>query len=116
MQVCNNKILVGKLMFSAPHIGHLYSAVIADSIQRFRKLLDPATPIIFSTGTDEHGTKVQQAALKKKVALDKYCTSISDEYKKLFEDCGVEFTNFVRTTEDRHKTAVQHFWVYFNLS
>ncbi|XP_077289916.1 methionyl-tRNA synthetase, mitochondrial [Arctopsyche grandis] len=93
-----------------PHIGHLYSAVIADSVQRFRKLLDPATPIIFSTGTDEHGTKVQQAALKKKVSLDKYCTSVSDEYKKLFEDCGVEFTDFVRTTEDRHKTAVQHFW------
>lgn len=95
---------------AAPHLGHLYTAVVADAIQRFEKLTNPDCRVIFSTGTDEHGTKIQQAAAKAKLSLPEYCTNISNEYKQLFRDFNVEYTDFIRTTEERHKVAVKHFW------
>ncbi|XP_063629725.1 methionine--tRNA ligase, mitochondrial [Cydia splendana] len=95
---------------AAPHLGHLYSAVVADAIQRFEKLTDPNCNVLFSTGTDEHGTKIQQAASKVGQAPAEYCSTISEEYRRLFAEYNVEHTDFVRTTEDRHKKAVAHFW------
>ncbi|CAH0721289.1 unnamed protein product, partial [Brenthis ino] len=95
---------------AAPHLGHLYSAVVADAIQRFEKLTNPDCNVIFSTGTDEHGTKIQQAAAKANLPLYEYCNNISKEYRDLFKEFEVEYTDFVRTTEERHKKAVRHFW------
>lgn len=95
---------------AAPHLGHLYSALVADAIQRFEKLTNPTYQVIFSTGTDEHGTKIQQASARAKMSPLEYCTNISNEYKGLFKEFDVEYTDFIRTTEERHKTAVQHFW------
>ncbi|CAH2096819.1 unnamed protein product [Euphydryas editha] len=95
---------------AAPHLGHLYTAVVADAIQRFEKLTNPDCNIIFSTGTDEHGTKIQQAAAQAKLPLQDYCNNISHEYKELFDEFEVGYTDFIRTTEERHKKAVRHFW------
>lgn len=95
---------------AAPHLGHLYTAVVADAIQRFEKLTNPDCQVIFSTGTDEHGTKIQQAAAKAKLSLPEYCTSVSNEYRDLFKEFNVDYTDFIRTTETRHKVAVGHFW------
>ncbi|XP_041985247.1 methionine--tRNA ligase, mitochondrial [Aricia agestis] len=95
---------------AAPHLGHLYTAVVADAIQRFEKLTNPHLNVIFSTGTDEHGTKIQQAAAKAKLPPAQYCDNLSREYRDLFKDFEVQYTDFVRTTEDRHKKAVNHFW------
>lgn len=97
-------------MNAAPHLGHLYTAVVADAIQRFEKLTNPDCRVIFSTGTDEHGTKIQQAAAKAKLSLPEYCSNVSNEYKQLFRDFNVDYTDFIRTTEERHKVAVRHFW------
>ncbi|CRL06004.1 CLUMA_CG019081, isoform A [Clunio marinus] len=94
----------------APHLGHLYSSVIADTINRFEKLTSTNNLNIFSTGTDEHGMKVLQAASKKGIPIDEYCKNISEDYKKLFQASQVEFTDFIRTTEERHKQAVWKFW------
>ncbi|GAB0096481.1 Methionine--tRNA ligase, mitochondrial [Sergentomyia squamirostris] len=95
---------------AAPHIGHLYSAVIADAIFRFENLIRPRPDNIFTTGTDEHGTKIQQAAAQNSIPVDDYCTSVSQKYKKLFSEMGVNYTDFIRTTESRHFVAVQKFW------
>lgn len=65
---------------------------------------------VFSTGTDEHGMKVLQAASKRQTPVEQYCDSISNEYRSLFQASGVDFTDFVRTTESRHKAAVWKFW------
>lgn len=54
--------------------------------------------------------KVLQAASKKNIPVSKYCDDISCEYKKLFQASGVEFTDYVRTTEERHKEAVHTLW------
>lgn len=95
---------------SAPHLGHLYSSVIADTINRYQKISAVHNVNIFSTGTDEHGIKVLQAASKRGVPVAQYCDEISSEYKKLFDASGVDYTDFIRTTEGRHKDAVWKFW------
>ncbi|XP_067007448.2 methionine--tRNA ligase, mitochondrial [Anabrus simplex] len=94
---------------ASPHIGHLYSAVIADAAHRFYYLLDHKRGIL-STGTDEHGIKIQQSAAKHNTSLLEYCTAISQQYQSLFEQCDIDFTDFLRTTEDRHKKSVHYFW------
>ncbi|GFG35949.1 hypothetical protein Cfor_02919 [Coptotermes formosanus] len=97
------------VLLQAPHIGHVYSAVIADAAHRFQMLLG-CQETVFSTGTDEHGTKIQEAAVRSGNPLPQYCDHISQQYRSLFQSCGIGYTDFVRTTEDRHKTEVHKFW------
>lgn len=97
--------------FVAPHIGHLYSSLIADAVQRWQVLSKPETSVRFATGTDEHGTKIQQAAAKNDKSLPEYCLLISDKYKKLSNVFSVGYTDFIRTTDENHKSAVKAFWV-----
>lgn len=97
-------------MITGPHIGHLYSALIADASARFQKLLNPSLNVIFSTGTDEHGLKVQRAAENSKLSVENYCTKISNTYRTTFEKYDIDYTNFIRTTSDNHKNNVGHFW------
>lgn len=93
-----------------PHIGHLYSALIADASARFQKLLNPSLNIIFSTGTDEHGLKVQQAAKNSKLPVEDYCAKISNSYQTTFDKFDVSYTSFIRTSSDDHKKCVHYFW------
>lgn len=98
---------------AAPHIGHLYSALLADALCRHRRLRGPgaaAAATRFSTGTDEHGLKIQQAAAAAGLAPGELCDRVSAQFQRLFGDAGVSATDFVRTTEARHRRAVQHFW------
>lgn len=95
---------------TGPHIGHLYSALIADASARFQKLLNPNLNIIFSTGTDEHGLKVQKAAENSKLSVENYCKKISYSYQTTFEKFDISHTDFIRTTSENHKKCVYHFW------
>lgn len=98
---------------AAPHIGHLYSAVLADALCRHRRLLAPraaAAATRFSTGTDEHGLKIQQAAAAAGLSPAELCDRVSAQFRRLFGQAHVAATDFVRTTEPRHRAAVQHFW------
>lgn len=105
------KRLCFELIFLAePHIGHLYSSVIADAIQRWQQLKGSGK-IEFSTGTDEHGIKIQQAANKNKITLPEYCGNISKKYTSLCNSFNVQYTTFIRTSNEDHKRVVKHFWV-----
>lgn len=73
--------------------------------------MNPEGEFLFSTGTDEHGSKIQQAAAKNSVTTRQYCDTISGKYKKLFEEASVTPTRFIRTTDEDHQVAVHHFWV-----
>ncbi|KAH8388324.1 hypothetical protein KR093_003872 [Drosophila rubida] len=95
---------------AAPHIGHLYSAVIADAHCRYQCLRYPDQTVRLCTGTDEHGTKIQQAAAAHKVNVGQYCDEISARYRDVFKAAGIAHDDFIRTTEQRHKQAVAHFW------
>lgn len=66
---------------------------------------------VFSTGTDEHGTKIQQAAAAANMSLPDFCLTVSKEYVEMFNLFDIEYSTYIRTSEDRHKIAVHHFWV-----
>eukprot|EP00057_Strongylocentrotus_purpuratus_P028590 XP_011683064.1 PREDICTED: methionine--tRNA ligase, mitochondrial [Strongylocentrotus purpuratus] len=92
-----------------PHIGHLYSACLADAAHRWQRILK-APDSIFATGTDEHGLKVQKAARTAGKEPLTFCNEVSHEFRRLFEMCNIGYTDFIRTTEERHHTAVHEFW------
>ncbi|KAF7399510.1 hypothetical protein HZH68_008102 [Vespula germanica] len=93
---------------AAPHIGHLYSAALADCIARYRSMLGHST--FLSTGTDEHGNKVETAANVAKIPVSDYCTQISKQFKEMCDKFSVNYSAFIRTTEQCHFEAVHHFW------
>ncbi|KAI5991147.1 tRNA synthetases class I (M)-domain-containing protein [Pisolithus albus] len=93
-----------------PHIGHLYSLVTADIIARYQRILNPTRPVVFLTGTDEHGLKVQQTALAKGVDPLEWCNTVSMEFVKLAQRANVSGTVFARTTHESHKRTVRHIW------
>ena len=95
-----------------PHIGHVYSALLADVQSRYQKLKNRQT--FFVTGTDEHGLKIQQAAAKQNMKISDFCNQNSSEFKKTFENFSIESDDFIRTTEQRHVQAVQHFWTHLH--
>ena len=91
-----------------PHMGHAYSSIIADFFARF-KTIDNYN-VFFLTGTDEHGLKIQRSAEKAGMDTKKFCDQISKTFKDLSKTLNLSNTDFIRTTEDRHKKAVQHLW------
>ncbi|KAH0831886.1 tRNA synthetases class I (M)-domain-containing protein [Lanmaoa asiatica] len=93
-----------------PHIGHLHSLVTADIIVRFQRILNPVRPVVFLTGTDEHGLKMQQAAEAKGVAPLEWCDIISAEFRRLAERANISGTMFMRTTQRQHRDTVEHVW------
>ncbi len=91
-----------------PHMGHAYSSIIADFIARFKRI--DGYKVFFLTGTDEHGLKIQRAAEKKNIDTLKFCNEISQTFKDLSKTLNLTNTDFIRTTEERHKNSVQHLW------
>ncbi len=91
-----------------PHMGHAYSSIIADFFARFKKI--DGFKVHFLTGTDEHGLKIQRAAEKKNIKTLDFCNEISLTFKDLSKTLNLTNTDFIRTTEKRHKKSVQYFW------
>ena len=91
-----------------PHMGHAYSSIIADFFARFKKI--DGFNVHFLTGTDEHGLKIQRAAEKKNMNTLDFCNEISLNFKDLSDTLNLTNTDFIRTTEVRHKKSVQHLW------
>ncbi len=88
-----------------PHLGSLYSTLLADVIMRWQKLLGKNT--FFLTGTDEHGQKIAQAAAKEKLEPKKFIDSFVPYYKGLWRHYRLDYTYFIRTTDEQHVKAVQ---------
>ena len=91
-----------------PHMGHAYSSIVADFFARFKKM--DGFDVYFLTGTDEHGLKIQRAAKSKGIETLKFCDQISKTFKDLSKTLNLTNTDFIRTTEPRHKKSVQHLW------
>ncbi|MBN2079092.1 MAG: methionine--tRNA ligase [Spirochaetes bacterium] len=88
-----------------PHIGHAYTTILADFISRFHRMLGHDT--YFLTGTDEHGDKIDQAAMGNGTTPQEYADRISGIFRKTWADMGIRFDDFIRTTEPRHIKVVQ---------
>ncbi|MCD7722869.1 MAG: methionine--tRNA ligase [Clostridiales bacterium] len=88
-----------------PHIGHCYTTVACDSIARFKRL--QGKDVIFLTGTDEHGLKIEQKAAETGVTPKQYVDSVVAEFKKLWEFMNISYDRYIRTTDDYHIETVQ---------
>ena len=91
-----------------PHMGHAYSSIIADFFARFKRI--DGFMVHFLTGTDEHGLKIQRSAEKENVDPKQFCDQISETFRNLSKTLNLTNTDFIRTTEDRHKKTVQYLW------
>ena len=91
-----------------PHMGHAYSSIIADFFARFKRI--NGFKVFFLTGTDEHGLKIQRAAENKKIETLEFCDEISKTFRNLSQTLNLSNTDFIRTTEERHKKSVQSLW------
>ncbi len=88
-----------------PHLGHAYTTIIADSLTRFHRALGEET--FFLTGTDEHGDKIVEAARAAGSEPREYADRISAAFRDLWPRLGIEYSDFIRTTEERHKACVR---------
>eukprot|EP00331_Platyophrya_macrostoma_P033963 CAMPEP_0176442230 /NCGR_PEP_ID=MMETSP0127-20121128/21686_1 /TAXON_ID=938130 /ORGANISM="Platyophrya macrostoma, Strain WH" /LENGTH=662 /DNA_ID=CAMNT_0017827193 /DNA_START=258 /DNA_END=2246 /DNA_ORIENTATION=- len=93
---------------ASPHIGHVYSTLIADAVARYHKV--KGENVFFCTGTDEHGQKVAQAAEKLHKTPYEFATSVSNEFKSCFEQMRFDYNYFIRTTDATHEANVQEMW------
>ncbi len=89
----------------APHIGHAYTTVHADVLARWRRL--HGDDVLFLTGTDEHGLKIQRAAEARGVSAQEQTDLTSGRYRDAWASLDISNDDFIRTTEPRHRTAVQ---------
>jgi methionyl-tRNA synthetase len=94
---------------AAPHIGHAYTTMAADTIKRLKRM-QGYEPVILTTGTDEHGVNVERAALAQgKQPLD-YTNAIADEFRRQWEILGLQVDRFQRTTAPNHAKVVNDFF------
>ncbi|MDR0325226.1 MAG: methionine--tRNA ligase [Oscillospiraceae bacterium] len=88
-----------------PHIGNTYEAIVTDAVARYHKLI--GDDVYFLTGTDEHGLKIERNAEKEGVTPQEFVDRIAGNLRKEWDLCMVEYNDFIRTTEDRHKNIVK---------
>ena len=87
-----------------PHLGNTYTTTLADALTRFHRFLGEET--FFLTGTDEHGDKVHQAAVAAGKTPLQFTTEVSELFKRTWKELGLEYSRFIRTTEEQHKSVV----------
>jgi len=88
-----------------PHIGHCYTTVACDSIARYRRM--QGYDVMFLTGTDEHGLKIEQKAAEKGVTPKEYVDEVVKTFKSLWSFMNVSYDRYIRTTDDYHIKTVQ---------
>src|SRR5690625_5747718 len=87
------------------HIGHAYTTVAGDAISRYKRMR--GYDVMYLTGTDEHGQKIQKAAEKEGMTPQAYVDKIVSGIQDLWEKLEITNDDFIRTTEERHKVVVQ---------
>lgn len=87
------------------HLGHAYTTIIADTMARFYRLQGEQTLLL--TGTDEHGQKIEQAAKAHNFTPKEYADEITKQFKALWDEFGISYDIYARTTDKRHIEAVQ---------
>jgi methionyl-tRNA synthetase len=88
-----------------PHIGHAYTTILADVLARFHRVA--GEDVFFLTGLDEHGQKVKQAAEKRGLSPQAHCDDLAPRFLQLWDKLGIQYDDFVRTTQVRHTQIVQ---------
>jgi methionyl-tRNA synthetase len=87
------------------HIGHAYTTVAGDAMARYKRMR--GFDVMYLTGTDEHGQKIQRKAEEKGISPQQYVDEIVDGIKDLWEKLDISYNDFIRTTDERHKQIVE---------
>lgn len=90
-----------------PHIGHLYTTTAADIMARYHRLL--GEKVFFLTGTDEHGQKIQKKAKENNETPQQLADRVVERYKEAWIKFNIQYDDFIRTTEERHKKVVTEY-------
>ncbi len=93
---------------SYPHLGHLYTTLVADTIARYKR--QRGFEVFFLTGTDEHGVNIERAANQAALPIKEHVDRIVDAFKNAFAPYHITNDHWVRTTDDYHKKSVATFW------
>ena len=91
-----------------PHLGSSYTTIACDALARFQRL--NGNSVIFVTGVDEHGQKIERTAKAKNLDPQVHCNEITDKYKDLWDKLNISYDRFVRTTSADHKKLVHNFY------
>ncbi|MBT8337307.1 MAG: methionine--tRNA ligase [Gemmatimonadetes bacterium] len=91
----------------APHIGHAYTTILADALARFSR--QRGDDVLFLTGTDEHGQKIQEEAERRGMQPIELCDAMADRFRAAWEQLEIGFDRFIRTTEAEHRGVVEAF-------
>lgn len=93
-----------------PHMGHFLELIEADALVRFKKSIQEYD-VFFLTGTDEHGSKMVETAKKENLSPYELATKNAAVFQNLKKDIDIEYTDFIRTTEERHIKTAQDLWL-----
>jgi len=91
-----------------PHIGSAYTTMAADAIARFQRL--QGKDVLFITGTDEHGQKIQRTAEEKGLSPQEQCDKVAASFDHLWQKLNIQYDRFSRTTSERHEAIVKEFF------
>jgi methionyl-tRNA synthetase len=91
---------------AAPHIGHFYTTAVADSVRRFKRM-EGYDPVVFTTGSDEHGQNVERAAKALGKTPQEYATAVADEWLTQWQKLGIPPDRFIRTSDPSHFETVR---------
>ena len=91
-----------------PHLGSVYTTIICDSIARYKRLI--GEDVIFITGVDEHGLKIQRTANEKGIEPKEHCDGISEIFKTNWKNWDISFDKFIRTSSKNHELVVNEFY------
>ncbi len=93
---------------SRPHLGHLYTTLVADTVARYKRQRGFET--FFLTGTDEHGQNIERAAEKAGIDVKQHVDGIVAEFQQMFPLFNLRYDHWIRTTDDYHKRGVSELW------
>ena len=88
-----------------PHIGHAYTTIVCDAIARRQRML--GKDVLFLTGTDEHGQKIERSAAAAGTTPQKFADQVSSIFRALWDQIGISYDRFIRTTDPVHQRGVQ---------
>lgn len=93
---------------SRPHLGHLYTTLIADTVARYKRQRGFET--FFLTGTDEHGQNIERAAEKAGIPVKQHVDGIVAEFQAIFPEFNLKYDHWIRTTDEYHQRGVSELW------
>ncbi|HEX9154029.1 MAG TPA: methionine--tRNA ligase, partial [Nitrospira sp.] len=95
-----------------PHLGHLYTTLVADTLTRFQR--QRGIDAFFLTGTDERGVNIERAAAARGIPVQQHVDEIVGEFQETFRAFNLEYSRWIRTTDAYHKEGVQSLWRHLN--